>query len=629
MDNKLFQKYNIGRETMLNAALDYAEHGFAVFPLVAQGKEPATEHGLKDATTDPDKIREMFQKRPFSNIGMACGSQSNGVLVVDIDIDDETGKDGIRSLKEWEHEHGALPDTAMTLTGRGGNHYLYRSTGPTRSRIACKEGIDIRADGAYIVLPPSIHPNGTQYTWEYELSDYGIVDANQSVIDLMNEGIEPGTTFKVPEKIPAGERNDTLYKLACSMQARGNGDDAILAAVNAENASRCEPPLSDDEVRQIVNSALSKPKGTAPYKDGQPEKKETPPLETYTFSDIAKMNLQPPEFLVDRIMPKGVCLLGAPPKSGKSWMALDLAIQVASGGIFLGRRCKRAGVLYLSLEDSLYRLMERTKKLQQGEPVPDALHYAIYSEKIVPEHQDEGLCLQLEMQLDKTPDIELVIIDTLQLVTPSKQRGDDAYSSAYTMLNTIRPFWQDRNIGFLLIHHTRKKTINDVDPFETFLGSQALTGATDAMYIINQKKDYDYSDFYGRGRDFEDVSLAIKRDETTCRWLSIGETENIQQMKEQEEYERDPIVGVIRDIVRQSNGLPQNVLLQDIRDRVVEKYKVPAGTSAKNFSTELRGLTDKLFMFDGIIVKPMGRKTVNGKGGTYFKIMAEEYAEPM
>lgn len=628
VDNKLFEKYGIKRDTMLNAALEYAEHGLAVFPLESQGKKPATEHGLKDASTDAEHVREMFEKHPFSNIGMACGAQSGGIIVVDIDVDDEQGKNGHDSLRKWEHEHGALPDTAMTLTGRGGNHYLYRSTGATRSRIACKEGIDIRADGGYIVLPPSIHPNGSQYEWEYELSDYGIVDANQSVIDLMNEGVEPGTEFKVPEKIPSGERNGTLYKLACSMQARGNGDDAILAAVNAENESRCDPPLSEDEVKRIVASALTKPKGTAPYKDDQPEeKKETLPLETYTFNDLAGMDLRPPEFLVDKILPKGVCLLGAPPKSGKSWMALDLAIQVASGGVFLGQRCKQAGVLYLSLEDSLYRLMERTRKLQQGAPVPDTLHYAICAEKIVPEQQDEGLCLQLEMELDKAPDIELVIIDTLQLVTPSKQRGDDAYASAYTMLNTIRPFWQDRNIGFLLVHHTRKKTINDVDPFETFLGSQALTGATDAMYIINQKKDMDYTDFYGRGRDFEDVSLAIKRDEQTCRWLSIGTTENIQQVRDMEEYENSPAVGVIRNIVRQSNGLPQKVLLQDIRDQVVEDYGVPAGTSARNFSTELRGLTNKLYMYDGIIVKPLGKKTVNKKTGTYYEITSEENVE--
>lgn len=308
-------------------------------------------------------------------------------------------------------------------------------------------------------------------------------------------------------------------------------------------------------------------------------------------------------------------------------MALDIAIQVSSGGTFLGSRCKRSGVLYLSLEDSWYRLKERTQKLQHGEPVSDNLYFGIMADKIAPGDKDDGLCRQLEIELEKHPDIELVIIDTLQLVTPSKQRGDDAYASTYTMLNTIRPFWQDRGIGFLLIHHTRKKTINDIDPFETFLGSQALTGATDAMYIINAKKDADFCDFYGRGRDFEDVSLAIRRDEETCRWISIGTSESVQQAKELREYEEDPIVGVIRNIVRQANGLPQQILLKDIRQQVVEDYRVPAGTSAKNFSTQLRMLIDPLYRYDGIIVRPLGRKTINNTNGTYYEVMSEENAQ--
>lgn len=622
MDNRLFDKYHIDKTTMLNAAIQYAEMGLAVFPLVAQGKEPATKHGLKDATTDPVKVREMFSDRPFSNIGMACGSASGGIIVVDIDVDDETGKDGNDSLREWEQEHGPLPDTLMTLTGRGGNHYIYHTSGATRSRIACKEGIDIRADGGYIVLPPSIHPIGTQYEWEHDLADYQIAEANDTVIDLMNEGVEVGKEFKVPEEIPSGERNGTLYKLACSMQARGNSDQAILAAVKAENDTRCIPPLDDEEVGRIVSSALTKKKGSSPFK--METEKETEPLDSHTFSEIMGMDLKPPEFLVDGILPKGVCLLGAPPKSGKSWMALDLAIQISAGGMFLGQRCKQAGVLYLSLEDSWYRLMERTKKLQQGQPVSNNLYYSIMADKIVPGDLTEGLCKQISLELDRHPDIELVIIDTLQLVTPSKQRGDDAYASAYAMLNTIRPFWQDRGIGFLLIHHTRKKTINDVDPFETFLGSQALTGATDAMYIINTKKDDDFSDFYGRGRDFEEVSLAIRRDQDTCRWISLGTSENMQQVKEMQEYDEDPIVKVIRNIVRQKNGRPHQVLLKDIRQQVVEQYGVPAGTSAKNFGTMVRELTGKLYMYDGIVINPLGKKTINGVNGTWYEVMSEE-----
>lgn len=623
MDKAILDKYQITKNTMMESALHYAEAGLAVFPLKAQGKEPITKNGLKDATTDHDTIIAMWTKYPYANIGMACGQQSGGIIVIDVDTDEEAGKDGFRSLQRWEKQHGAIPDTANTITGRGGNHFLFRTSGDTRSRVACEEDVDIRADGGYIVLPPSVHPNGKQYQWEYELDEYGIAEANQSVIDLMNNGVEEGKTFTMPEVIPNGQRNGTLYKLACSMQARGNGDDAIRAAVSAENKSRCNPPLDQEELDKLVNSALTKQKGTAVYKDTKKkdEKTETKPLQPKTLTEIEEMDLQPPEFLIEDMLPKGVCILGAPPKLGKSWMALDMALQIANGGFFLNRRCKKAGVLYLALEDSWYRLIDRAKVLLDGEPLPtENLLLDIYADKIVPEDTESGLYKQLEEQFDLHPNIELVIIDTLQLVRPSKQKGDDEYASVYRLLNSIRPFWQDRQIGFLLIHHTRKRSINDYDPFETFLGSQGLTGATDGMFLIQSVKGEDYCMFYGRGRDFEDVMEYIVRDEDTCRWKTLGSKSEVEAFEERRRYETNPIVVMLRKLTEQCNGLPQDIQLKELRERIQDELGETVGSSEKSFSNELKELKRRLLERDGIKVEPLGNTTRNGKRGTYFRV---------
>ena len=65
----------------------------------------------------------------------------------------------------------------------------------------------------------------------------------------------------MPDVIESGQRNSTMHKLACSMQAQGMSDSAILAAVREENESRCNPPLEDKEIETIVNSALRYKKG--------------------------------------------------------------------------------------------------------------------------------------------------------------------------------------------------------------------------------------------------------------------------------------------------------------------------------------------------------------------------------
>lgn len=621
MDTALLKKHKINKTTMLDAALGYASKGFAVFPLEAQGKKPITRNGLKDATTDIDIITDMWTKYPYANIGMACGKQSGGIIVVDVDVDNDVGKDGFLSLKAWEKAHGELPETAGTVTGRGGSHLLYKSVGDTKSRVACLEGIDIRADGGYIVLPPSIHPNGSQYTWEFSLDDYGVANADKTVLDLMNNGVEPNKKFTMPKAIPQGERNGTLYKLACSMQARGNSDSAILKAVEAENQERCNPPLDDEEVNRIVTSALTKEKGTAliDKPKGRP-KKETKPLTPMTLSELRGLDLQPPEFLIDGLLPKGVCLLGAPPKLGKSWMALDMAMQIAKGGWFLKRKCKQAGVLYLALEDSWYRVLQRSEKLLNGEPAPKNFYIDINAEKIDPEERESGLYKQLEDWFDRQPDVEFVIIDTLQLVRPSKQKGDDEYASVYRLLNSIRPFWQDRQIGFLLIHHTRKRSINDVDPFETFLGSQGLTGATDAMYLIQSNKGEDYCNFYGRGRDFEDVMEYIHRNEETCRWEMLGSRQEMEGYLDRQKYETNPIVLTIRKILNESNGLPVDILISELKDRIQADLGVVVGTSARNFSSELNAVKQQLEEHDQIVVTKLGNTTRHGKQGTYYRI---------
>src|SRR6476660_5554446 len=111
---------------MISEALDYAALGWAVFPCWAGTKEPATPHGFKDATTNPAKIRRWWSANPDYNIAVATGLMS-GLMVLDPD-----GAFGAASLQELEAEHGPLPDTLISITGRG-SHFWFRITDPVPS----------------------------------------------------------------------------------------------------------------------------------------------------------------------------------------------------------------------------------------------------------------------------------------------------------------------------------------------------------------------------------------------------------------------------------------------------------------------------------------------------------------
>jgi len=141
----------------LGAALEYLENGFYVFPLMPKTKIPLTQNGFKDASNDPKQIKSWYRQYPNANIGIATGEIS-GLLVIDLD--------GKELPKEWPLMSGAL----KVKTSRGWHFYFKYPEGQNiASRIKVNgHNIDVRANGGYIVAPPSIHPDGGRYEFIIE-----------------------------------------------------------------------------------------------------------------------------------------------------------------------------------------------------------------------------------------------------------------------------------------------------------------------------------------------------------------------------------------------------------------------------------------------------------------------------
>ena len=111
------------------------------------------------------EIRGWWNQPPFANIGIATGSISD-LLVVDIDI--SLKKDGFASLKILEHQFGKLPHSLRVRTGSGGVHiYLQMPEHSVKCSVErLGKGLDVRADGGYVIAPPSVNISGKAYEWE-------------------------------------------------------------------------------------------------------------------------------------------------------------------------------------------------------------------------------------------------------------------------------------------------------------------------------------------------------------------------------------------------------------------------------------------------------------------------------
>lgn len=260
---------------MLEEALKLAGNGFAVFPLHPRTKAPITEHGFKDAVTDAEQIRAWWARTPDANIGIATGAASGGLIVVDIDVDEAKGKDGMLAIKAWQQEHESLPPTLSATTGRGGVHLYYRSKQPRKNTTNGEKSIDIRASGGYVVAPPSVHENGNEYRWNIPF-DAGMIaeaDANTlAFIDSLYAKKRCREKRGVPQKVESGNRNDAMISYVGRMQQMGASDEAIEAYAVEFNETRMAEPLDGEELAKTVYSGLSYEKGPSFGAPGSPFK---------------------------------------------------------------------------------------------------------------------------------------------------------------------------------------------------------------------------------------------------------------------------------------------------------------------------------------------------------------------
>jgi len=237
----------MSNQTMLEAALSYIAQGFKVFP-VRPDKKPLNEHGLKDATQLQIDVKDYWGKWPNAGIGLV----TDGFVVVDFDV--KNG--GLESKSLIEAKYGVLPRTRTHRTGGGGLHYIYRNLNGTNIRntvtLGGYKGVDLRANGGYILAPPSPHESGHRYE---VIEDSEITEAPEWLVTMATQKhtalLSTGSTG---EPIPEGQRNTTLASLAGTMRRRGMPQGAIEAALLEVNATQCEPPLPEYEVREIAKS---------------------------------------------------------------------------------------------------------------------------------------------------------------------------------------------------------------------------------------------------------------------------------------------------------------------------------------------------------------------------------------
>ena len=249
-----------------------AEH---LTPAQMEACECLTCHGFYAGTLDCDRLAEMVRLHPRGLLAIRTGAPS-GTAVVDVD------GAGIPVMREMVAD-GTLPRTLTAISGGGGYHLVYAHPGGKIMSGARKvaEGIDSKADGAYIVVAPSVHPRTREpYRWLGSFAD-DLTPMPPALADRLREQEHPPVTRgPVPavagprgsryaeaalrgelERLlgaPEGERNDTLAKQAAfslgQLVAAGVLDRDRTATLLERAAERIG--LEPGETRRAIKSGF-------------------------------------------------------------------------------------------------------------------------------------------------------------------------------------------------------------------------------------------------------------------------------------------------------------------------------------------------------------------------------------
>jgi len=274
--------------SLVDIALSLLRKNKPVFPVVRQTKKPwVAWKPYQDRLPTREEVVAWWTQWPDANIGMATGRLS-GLMVVDSDSEE--------AVKRFIESYPEGVKTLRARTGReGGQHfYFWFEEGITNDAGKILGlGIDIRGQGGFVIVPPSIHGNGKAYQWinrneplplPPELRDLLV---NRSANGSRSNDNPPA----VGERIIEGQRNATLISLAGTMRRRGMGKDAILAALREENKAKCDPALSEQEVEAIGKSVVRYPAG-----NGKTERQEPIPAVAEMEDEIEPLDTTPTAF---------------------------------------------------------------------------------------------------------------------------------------------------------------------------------------------------------------------------------------------------------------------------------------------------------------------------------------------
>lgn len=268
--------------------------------------------------------------------------------------------------------------------------------------------------------------------------------------------------------------------------------------------------MSAPTIKQLLESAQ------VMTDEPQPVKKP------WSVAALLSTQFPDPVWAVPGLLPAGLVVLAGRPKLGKSWLALQMAVAVGTGGMVLDRKVDQGKVLYLALEDNPRRLQDRLGKQQAPAVTTVDFHFEW------PALVERGGLNRGTEALKTTiaaGGYKLVVIDTISRALGHADQLDQSDMNA--AFGALQRMAIENDICLLLVDHHRKSAGGAGDVIDDVMGATSKVGVADAAIGIYRQRGQKEARLKVAGRDVEDQELIIKFDGELFSWQLVGNADDV------------------------------------------------------------------------------------------------------
>lgn len=569
------------------AAEQYVRMGISVIPIKTGTKEPPTGFRWGEFVQRMSSADERYEWFVVQGHQLAVIAGKN---LVPLDFDTPDGFDSLA------RQHDIAYNLPRVRTGSGSHHVWVRPSKPTaKYNTQTPNGgrLEVRAGTHYTLAPPSIHPNGEPYVWEVEPLD-GIPTIDLESIGLRYVSPEERDTGEpidtegtpltdaeidhiirilTPHWIPYSRHDIAMYvsgwlashsvpikdagRIITTLAEEHGDDDRLLEFKRAIRDTYRKArkgvavggwsKLCDRDAPLISSAAANEldllMRGRNPVFTFDVTATVEEPAFPYIISvaDLLKEPDEPERWLVDNFWrDQTIGLIVGPPKTMKSFLAIEIAVAIASGTPMFGmfHVPEPQTVVYVQEESARRYVRKRFAGVMAGRGIhPAAVEDTLYT------------ITNQRFRLDDPQHVQRLITEAIEAYRPSlvildplremHWQDENKAETMMPMLRVLKDMRDTYGVSIAVVHHNNKNP-EYTNPADSIRGSGAIWAAMDAGVFIGHTSDDDQMKvsvvlkeggqvdpfLFSLDNDGEDITFKVVEVEDAKK--SISDTEIIQ-----------------------------------------------------------------------------------------------------